>query len=453
MKKLIIIAFAAVVIGAVAADYNASFDALVLDKKYDKADSVLRLWESAVPDDPELYPARFNNLLARARSSMLVLNGPSGVGEGDLVFTDSAGSVAGSIGQMSMWNDSLFGLGIAEIDRGIKAYPWRLDFRLGRTAASAMRGDWLEVTGTMRDVLSRSKSGINLWQWSGGKALGDSAAIVVSDAAWDYLSRFYESDARLEKSRALEDFGKAVLDVFPSDKRVLNLLGAYNYEAQNSQKALDYFRMAAQADTTDALPLGNMVYVYTQQGDTANALAICRMVAGNSAYDKATMEEFARMEADILTPVTNMEPYQYFFSWLPTVAEQIVVTHGPMLMSAPSPLNTQLPEMNKLRSPFADEEIAVEAVETDLGTVYVWRFPEPETSPLCLFSAFVPRDGIYHYYTIEKSLDDYWVLGFMENGSHGNYGVVERPTDAAAFADLLCKIILSGAQPSARIGR
>ena len=40
-----------------------------------------RLWESQSPDDPELYPARFNYFMNRARSSVLVLNGADGVGE------------------------------------------------------------------------------------------------------------------------------------------------------------------------------------------------------------------------------------------------------------------------------------------------------------------------------------------------------------------------------------
>lgn len=441
MKKSVIFCFAAVGAVAAATDYTTSFNTMIKEGEYERADSVLRLWQAEKPDDPELYPARFNYLLGRAHTSMLALNGPGEAKEGDLVLVDSTGAEAGSIGGISMWNDSIFALGIAEIDRGIKAYPWRLDFRLGRTAASAMHGDWLEVAGTMQEVLAMSKTGIGQWQWTGGEVLGDSAIMPVNEAAWDYICDFYEADAAPEKSLVFEDFGRSILDVFPSDKRVLNILGAYSHDVDNPKKALAYFKEASQADTTDALPLANMVYIYHQQGDTARALEICRKVAASACFDNSDKENFAAMEADILTPVQQLPLYDYFFKWLPTVAAQISVSDGQQYLSAPGALNTRLPELNKLRSPFTDGQITVEAVEREAGTVYVWRFPQPETIPMCLFVAFVPHGGKYAYYTVEKSLEDYWVLGQMNEGAHSNYGEVSCPANASNFVEQLAKVL------------
>lgn len=145
------------------------------------------------------------------------------------------------------------------------------------------------------------------------------------------------------------------------------------------------------------------------------------------------------METDNPAPVHEMPPYAYFFQWLPGVSAQVPVSYGSLLLSSPKDLNSEMPEENKLKSPFSDEQIAVEAVETAVGTVYVWRFPEPERVPLCLFAAFVPRDGKYTYYTIEKSFEDCWVLGHMTDEVHSNYGTVERPADASAFVELLDK--------------
>ena len=79
MKKLAPIAFAAIAIGSLAADYNESFNTLLYDGKFDMADSVLQKWIGDRPDDPELYPARFNLLLGRAYNSMIALYRP---GEG-----------------------------------------------------------------------------------------------------------------------------------------------------------------------------------------------------------------------------------------------------------------------------------------------------------------------------------------------------------------------------------
>lgn len=31
---------------------------------------------------------------------------------------------------------------------------------------------------------------------------------------------------------------------------------------------------------------------------------------------------------------------------------------------------------------------------------YVWKFPEPDDPPLCIYVAFIHADGHYDYYTL-----------------------------------------------------
>lgn len=450
MKKLALFVLAAAAFGVAASDYNSSFNAWISDGCYEQADSVLRLWESQSPDDPELYPARFNYFMNRARSSVLVLNGADGVGEDELVFRDSAGTVAGSIGSGSVWNDSLFALAMQTIDKGIEAYPLRLDFRLGKAAAAELCSSWGDVAGTVEGVLELTGRKGTRWCWTGGGELGDSAKEMVADAAFDYLRRLYSSDDA-EALGLVGPLGDKILKVFPKDDRTLNLMGAASYDRGDAKSALSYFDRAAKAAPDDAVPLCNMAYMHYEQGDTSKALKLCRKVIAGAEFDEESKRFASDLERKITTPVKAMRPYDYFFRWLPSMAAQIPADDGERYMSVPGVLNTKVPEMNGLTSPFEDSVITVEAVECDGLTVYVWTFPEPKMPPLCLYVAFVPQNGRFRVYTLELSLEDMWVLGGMGGTAHSNYGVVERPADASGFAGILkaAGIISGVAEPEA----
>lgn len=436
MKKLAVFVFTAAALGVAASDYNSLFNTCISDGRYDQADSVLRVWESQAPDDPELYPARFNYYLNTARTSVLVLNGSDGVADGDLVFRDSSGAVAGSIGDSVIWNDSLFALAMQTIDKGIEAYPRRLDFRLGKAAAARLYGAWPDVAATLGGVLNLAGQKGARWCWTGGDELGDSAREMIADAAFDYLRGLYYSGDAGALAYA-EPLGERILKVFPKDVRALNFIGALRYESGDIDGALSYFGRASKAAPDDALPLCNIAYLHYEQGDTSKALKLCRKVMAGRNFDEESKRVASELERRIVAPVKALRPYDYFFHWLPSIAAEIPVGDGPRYMSAPGALNTEVPKMNGLSSPFADSEISVEAIECEGLTVYVWEFPEPTMPPLCLYVAFVPQGGNYRVYTLELSLEDMWVLGGMDGHRHSNYGVVERPADASGFAGIL----------------
>ena len=68
MKKLLVFVFLTVALALAADNYHFLFNAWLSDGKFQLADSILDVWRRARPDDPELYPARFNLLLNRAHS-------------------------------------------------------------------------------------------------------------------------------------------------------------------------------------------------------------------------------------------------------------------------------------------------------------------------------------------------------------------------------------------------
>lgn len=128
-----------------------------------------------------------------------------------------------------------------------------------------------------------------------------------------------------------------------------------------------------------------------------------------------------------------------FFKFLPFVGESVMNEKPGDALSDVHFANVEFLEYNRMVSPFADADIVATAVGEGRDAVFVWQFPEPEEMPLCLFVAFVPDGEGYSVYTIEKSLGDVWVLGASKDGNHSNYGVVNRPDDAAAFVAILKK--------------
>lgn len=134
----------------------------------------------------------------------------------------------------------------------------------------------------------------------------------------------------------------------------------------------------------------------------------------------------------------ELRRYDYFFRWIPGIISELGDYPGfEQFLVDPEIINSEAFEMSGYVSPFADSDIKVESLNEDTAKVIVWTFPEPQKIPECSMVAFVVDKGTTKYFTIEKSLDDCWVLGTQSASAHSNYGAVERPADADAFVEIL----------------
>ncbi|MBQ2424291.1 MAG: hypothetical protein II262_05760 [Alistipes sp.] len=74
------------------------------------------------------------------------------------------------------------------------------------------------------------------------------------------------------------------------------------------------------------------------------------------------------------------------------------------------------------------EELHCQGAQLNQTTVMaLYIFPEPEQMPLAAFGAVIVdiETNSATYYTLEKSVDDSWVLGSMSSESHRNFGSVD----------------------------
>lgn len=149
--------------------------------------------------------------------------------------------------------------------------------------------------------------------------------------------------------------------------------------------------------------------------------------------------------ADSAATVTDsktvtIRPYDYFFRYLPVAAETAAgVVELDKIFGDPSVINTVvLAGMNYL-SPFDDNSIkSTEFPRDNERPIFVWKFPEPDECPDCLYVAFVPSGDKIRCLFLEKSVLVPWVIGTMNEGSHMSYSeLLVTPADAAAFLDAL----------------
>lgn len=446
MKKLIFSSLAAVGLVCFAADYSSEFNAAVTGGRLEVADSLLRLWEASAPADPELYPARFNLLFNQAQNSVIELSddtSPDGVA---IVLADTLGNAVGSLAERIERNDSIFKLAIAEIDRGIAALPGRLDFRLGKAAAAGYFRKWDMLASTLEGVLDSADRD---WFWTGGAALGDSARSVISAASFDYVRDIYMDGGEASVTVAAS-LGDRALVCFPENVELLNLMGGIAFDRGDAASALGYMGRALELRPCDGLVRYNMAYVYFTEGDSTASLEVCREIAASDCVDSQSKEMAAGLERRIQTPLESMRAYDYFFRWLPAVAAQALeIGDIAWLFGTPGPVNDEIAAANGFRSPFAASDISVSRLDAGGRDVFVWTFPMPGEMPLCRYVAFVADAKGVRCFMLEKSFENYWVIGSMEEGTHVNYGGVDSmPEDANAFVGIILQWVLSAEKSS-----
>ena len=139
--------------------------------------------------------------------------------------------------------------------------------------------------------------------------------------------------------------------------------------------------------------------------------------------------------------------YKYFFEYLPAVVANMSPEDDTYRLFDDSHfINSYLPERLGYTSPFTDEEVKTETIETDGKKIIILTFPEPRRMPFCLYVAFIPKNDHFATYMLEKSISfdndsgECWVIGHKNSETiHQNYGSVDKRPSAKQFAKILKK--------------
>ncbi|MDE7154032.1 MAG: hypothetical protein K2O00_06275 [Muribaculaceae bacterium] len=278
---------------ASAQDYEKQFYELLEEKSYERADSIIKEWEAADKNNPEIFPARFNLLLWKSQNSIVVLDSNPDVEESIWVLTDSAGKPAGSVYSSVTINDSIYYEGIKVIDQGIELFPDRLDFRLGKAAAYAYKEDWEKLSKTVIEILEHGEKNRNAWIWTGNEPLD------AKDATTAVLESIHEYEGQLIDNYNPMELLDANLKYYPDDHIALNSKGAVLFLAGKSEEALEYIERAHKQTPEDPLVSYNIGYINMELGNKEKALTGFQLVLDNENASEE-MKRSAQENIDIL---------------------------------------------------------------------------------------------------------------------------------------------------------
>lgn len=149
----------------------------------------------------------------------------------------------------------------------------------------------------------------------------------------------------------------------------------------------------------------------------------------------------------------TMRVYDYQYQFLPMLAERAETGDVGMYMLGTPLIADKILKESDIVSPFKPDDITVDTIRHNDDTIIVWTFPEPKEVPIALYIAFVPDNGHYSVYTLEKTFDfdnnELWVIGGMKTRAHTSYTDTPRPASPQDFVSKLLKTLHKDA-PAAR---
>ncbi len=150
----------------------------------------------------------------------------------------------------------------------------------------------------------------------------------------------------------------------------------------------------------------------------------------------------AAMSDSVAVEVPKLTMYQYEYQLIPMLLGQMGVSQEFLdNLSDVRYLNEFILPMMGATCDFDMSAVSVQRMKRGDKDIVVYTFPTPKRIPDAKYGAIVNTGDKYRYFTLEKSLDGYWVLGESEcsvqNLSHKNYGDVPESETPEMFVDLI----------------
>ena len=238
---------------------------------------VLRQWEASAERPAEFFVAGLNYCFRMARQSLIVWG--DGPGNGPTLETvDPAGSCRElSLSEAVRYDTALVRRGIAYIDRGIEAYPLRLDMRFGKIHALGEIGDYGRYVDAIVDAVAASADNACRWLWSDDRPLEDGREFMLS-AVQDYVNRLYElgTDEGLD---GMDRIASTVLGIYPDHVESLDNAAIVRIVRGRYDEAKPLLMRAERLAPRDMTILANLAELHVRQGDRPAAATYYRRMA------------------------------------------------------------------------------------------------------------------------------------------------------------------------------
>ncbi|MDE6553366.1 MAG: tetratricopeptide repeat protein [Muribaculaceae bacterium] len=432
MKKFLSLIFFLVIFSTYAVEFKQSFYNLLDKGDVDLAEIFLSEWESNDVENPDLFLAKFNLLIAKSFLS----------NEDSNINSDGHSNNPPLILEP---NDSILQLAIETIKKGIEVFPNRLDFRLAEAQAYKFSEDYESLSKLGIDILEYSRINGCRWDWSEGESLEPEEG----------LKNMLDGIHAIEYSFITQTLQDNLLDLnlkyYPTDNEALLFKGMTFINAGKNEEACRYLEYAHEIYPEDDAVMFYLAVVYTNIGDKEKETEILNNIIKSEKADENIKKAAQAILEGKDANLKEIDLYRFEYSFLRYIANSCIPSTDSIdiLLNKDNEIFHLLEQIGYYL-PEEQKEIKIDMIGEGDEAIVVWTMPEPKEIPLARYIAFVPdkEANNYRLYTLERSLnwdgiDPVWILGYSYADGHSNFGEIRYPSTPEEFVDQVLKVMKS----------
>lgn len=256
-------------------DFKSDFNSLFDKNDFPGQEKLLKKWEKAKPNDPELFVSYFNYFFRKSRNETLSLSKNPRSKDSIAVKKENDENPVAYFGTNVSFNKEDFDKGILHITKGIEKFPNRLDMRFGKVYVFGQIEDYKSFTKGIVEAVEYSKVNKNKWSWTDGKPLDDPEMFMLR-AVQDYVIQLF--NAGDEVAGNIKTIAETVLRYYPDNVENLSNLAVYHMLVGDFDSALVPLVKAEKIAPTDFIVLSNIAFCYLSKGDKTNAVKYYELV-------------------------------------------------------------------------------------------------------------------------------------------------------------------------------
>ncbi|MDR3253113.1 MAG: tetratricopeptide repeat protein [Tannerella sp.] len=234
-----------------------------------KSEQILKEWNQADSNDPELYVAYFNFFTVKSLEKDSV--------KPDMQYARKA---------------------LEYIGEGIRRFPTRFDMRVVEIVMHSRIKEFEPFTKKVIDLIEFSKK-INC-QWKGEAfRLIEYPDEVFSGAVHDFQGTlFAANDTALFKN--IVRISEVMHKNFPNNHECLLNLSTVYYERKQYDKSIETLLQADKVKPNNSILQYNLAWIYAKKGDRDNARRYYELTVRNATDQEAKLKEAAQKQLDEL---------------------------------------------------------------------------------------------------------------------------------------------------------
>lgn len=261
-------------VSAYGQDFRKQFEDLMDKKDTTGQVKLLKQWEKKSPNDAELHIAWFNHYMEKAMVK---------VDAAEKAKTEPPAPDAEYVRKA-----------LNHINKGIAAYPDRLDMRFGKIYILGLNDQFNEFTDEIVKTIEYRFINKNTWVEADNKPVADPDKFI-QNASQDNINMLFDMGEK--QSANIRAIAETILKYYPQNVEALTNLAATYMMNKDLAKGLEYLQKAEKLAPKDCSVLLNMAFAYEDTRNNNKAITYFEKVTqyGNEEEKKVAQDELKKL--------------------------------------------------------------------------------------------------------------------------------------------------------------